>query len=843
MGIEIKAKTIFETKFSEILSNIAEELVNNRYDGISIANQLTSFTDDILISKYKDSISVKHPIALLAIGGYGRKEICPFSDIDIMVLCKEKNLETKEAVKSFFYKLWDSGLNISHSIRTFEECIHDIKDFITRISLIDSRFVCGDINLFNEYKKNIYPKLILMDRKDFIRDIFNFIDRRHKKYGDSAYLLEPNIKEGRGSLRDVQSISWIAGALAKNYSLDSLQSILSADYRHFINCYKLVLSMRICLHIISKRKNDILSFEYQDKISKMLGFKDTNRFFSSEILLRLFYNRSQKISLILTMLRKRFGNELYNQMDIKVKIRKINNDFYLLNNEIAVSNKDIFKSGDKIIEAFYIYANYGRNFNNHTIELIRRNFLNVNKKTRSSKIAITYFLQILRSKRVYETLKEMHNTGILDRFIPEFGRLRNLVINEPYHKYTVDEHTLMAIKTFEIIKNSKNSKFQAIFNIFKNYKQEIFFLSILLHDLGKSYLNHSKRVSRHEDYGYIILKSVIERLNLSYIDRKKIELLVKNHTLLSKFAFSRDIDEPETITYIADIAEDEENLSALYLITYSDMKALNPNFMTDWKEFLLESLYHKTMRYLKGVKDYPLEIIDNNLKNFIYRVPERYLISNSISIIKKDLELISEYQKDGLAVIIEDRLDGSAQLTIVAEDSPGLFLKILYVLRTFGLNIHSARLYTLNEGIVIDKIILSNWRILWWQGLEDMLKDDLKRTIYNKDKKNSLDKVQKNIFKNIHKRLIFKRFKSFIEIDNEISGNYTIVEIFAPDRLGLLLDLCSKFCEFELNISSAIINTEDDVAHDVFYIQQKNQKLSGQIILKVLNSLWETIEK
>lgn len=843
MGIEIKAKTILKTKFNEMLSDIAEELVSNRYDGISIANQLTGFTDSILISKYEDSISMKHPIALLAIGGYGRKEICPFSDIDIMVLCKEKNLETKETVRSFFYKLWDSGLNISHSIRTLEECIHDLKDFITRVSLIDSRFVCGDINLFNEYKKNIYPKLILMNRKDFIREIFNFIDKRHKKYGDSAYLLEPNIKEGRGGLRDVQCISWIAGALAKNYSLDSLKSILSTDYKYFINCYKLILSLRICLHFISRRKNDILSFEYQDKISKMLGFKDTNRFFSSEVLLRLFYNRSQKISSILTMLRKRFGNELYNQMNTKVRIRKINNDFYLLNNEITVSNKDIFKNGDKIMEAFYIYAKYGRNFNNHTIELIKRNFLNINKRTRSSKVAITYFLQILKSNRVYETLKEMHNTGILDRFIPEFGRLRNLVINEPYHRYTVDEHTLMAIKAFEIIKNSKNSKFQAIFNIFKNYRQEIFFLSILLHDLGKSYLNHSKRVSHHEDYGYIILKSVIERLNIPYIDRKKIELLVKNHTLLSKFAFSRDIDEPETITHIADIAENEENLSALYLITYSDMKALNPNFMTDWKEFLLESLYHRTMRYLKGVKDYPLEIIDSDLKNFICRVPERYLISNTISIIKKDLELISEYQKEGFAVTIENRLDGSAQLTIVAEDSPGLFLKILYVLRTFGLNIHSARLYTLDEKIVIDKIILSNWRALWWQGLEDMLKDDLKRTIYNKDKKNSLDIAQKNIFKNIHKKPLFKRFKSFIEIDNEISGNYTIVEIFAPDRLGLLLDLCNKFYEFELNISSAIINTEDNIAHDVFYVQQKNQKLSGQIILKVLNSLWETIEK
>jgi [protein-PII] uridylyltransferase len=837
-------ETMLNKRLNDLLCNKAEELVKNGFDGISVANQLTSVTDNILVSIYEDSVPAKYPIVLLAVGGYGRREICPFSDIDIMILCRNKDSETKEIVKSFFYKLWDCGLNISHSVRTFDECLFDSKDLITRISFLDSRFVFGDINLFNEYKKNIYPKLILKNRKDFIRDIFNFMDRRHKKYGDSIYLLEPNIKEGRGGLRDIQCISWIAGILTKNYSLESLKNILSYDYKHFINAYNLILGLRACLHFLTKRKNDILSFEYQDKISKLLGFKDTNRFFSSEILLRLFYNRSQKISLILSMLRKKFGAELYDQFNIfKSKIERINSDFFLLNNEITVSDKDIFKSGDKIMEAFYIYATSGRNFNNQTLDLIRRNFLNVNKKTRISKKAITFFLHILKSNRVYETLKEMHGTGILDRFIPEFGRLRNLVIHEPYHRYTVDEHTLIAIKSFEIIKNSKNSKFQTIFNILSNYGQEIFFLSILLHDLGKSYLSHSDSDVGHEDYGYIMLKSVMERLNIPYQDRRKIELIVKNHTLLSKYAFSRDMDEPETIAHIADIAENEENLSALYLITYSDMKALNPNFMTDWKKYLLDSLYHKTMKYLKGIKDYPLEIKDSNLKNFVKRVPERYLLSNTLDAVKRDLQLIHEYQREGIGISIDNRFDGSAQLTIVAEDSPGLFLKILYVLRVFGLSIHSARLYTLNEGIVIDKIILSNWSAIWWMGLEDMLKDDLKKIIYNKNDKNLFKITQKNIFNYDERRLLLRRHKSFIEIDNEISDNYSIIEIFTADRVGLLFDLCSRFCEFELNIASAIINTEDNVAYDVFYVQQNSQKLSGQKILNVLNGLWETIKK
>jgi [protein-PII] uridylyltransferase len=827
---------------NEILYKKAEELLNLNFDGIFISDKLTNIVDNHLISAFKEVIQQDCPVSLLAIGGYGRKEICPFSDIDIMVICYEKNYQINESVKSFFYRLWDKGFNISHSFRTLNECIEDSKDFFTRTSLIDSRFVIGNVKLFNVYKKEVLPRLLTKYKKDFIKEIFNALDSRHRKHGYSIYQLEPNIKDGIGGLRDVQYVSWLSKSILKTENMDALKDIiLQSEYKHFIKAHNFLLKLRICLHVLSKRKNDVLSFEYQEDVSKIMGFKNTKRFFSSEIMMRLFYRKARIIVDIQSALRKKFGQELFRHLiEARNFFKKINDSFYLQNNEIIASNRDIFRSGDKIMEAFYIYAYSGKNFSEEMVQLIKRNFLRVNKKTRYSKTAIRYFLQILKSNRVYETLRMMHDTFILDRFIPEFGNLRYLIIYEPLHKYTVDEHTLLSIKTMETLKYSTNQKFKSLFESLKNINHEVLFLSLLLHDIGKGYIkrNSQNEDGCHESLGYIILKSIMERLNISYSDRKKIELLVKNHTLLSKFAFLRDMDSIEAVAFIADIIENEENLNALYLITYSDMKSLGPNFMTDWKEYLLDNAFQKTLNYIKGIERFSIEAVKQNLKEFIYTMPNRYLISNTITSAEKDFQLTIQAKKDGFALSIEERFDGTAYLTIATKDSPGLFLKIVSVLTTYGLNIYNARLYTISSGLVIDKIFLSNWQSVWWHGLEEMIKKDLKLAIIDKKDFFKTNTYQDNYEKT---KPIFRRFKSFIEIDNEISNEYSILEIFFPDRIGLLYDITSIFYEHDLNIISAIVNTEDKIAQDVFYIQQNSRKLDTLATLNILKRLWEKL--
>jgi [protein-PII] uridylyltransferase len=857
---------------SEILCLRVEGAIRSGMSGLLISRKLTDIVDNLLISAYESAINQRSQtenkaegnkktknenpgidLALVAVGGYGRREIAPFSDIDIMLLAKKGDDITVQAAQSLLYRLWDMGINISHSFRTMNECIEDaMKDIRTRTSLVESRFLAGSETLFNEFKQDIYQKLLFKDKKEFIGGILREIERRHREYGDSVYLLEPNVKEGRGGLRDIHSISWLLKTGLRINDIEGLREILSiSDYSHFIKAYDFILKTRLCLHFISKRRNDILSFEFQDETAKNVGLKDTKRFLSSEILMRLYYKKAKNI---MDVLSKIVGicSRQYINFPIPVGIKKITDDFYLSKNEIIVKDRSLFRNTDKIFEAFHIYSITGRKFSPQVRDAIRSRFLFINKKTRSSRRAIMYFLDILKGNRVYETLREMHDTGILDRFIPEFGRLRHLVIHEPYHRYTVDEHTLLAIRNLEMLKSTHHKKLQYLTPILKGVKQETLFLSILLHDIGKG-----TPEKHHEDYGYRILKGIMERFNIEHNDRQKIEFLVKNHIVLSKLALMRDIDAPETITQLAEIVENEGNLDALYLMTYADMTAVNPNFWTEWKAYLFHDVYIRTKAHLMGITGQYLDITDREIKEFVKNMPDRYLISNTIDAINIDYQMAIMPADKRPLVSISEREDGTAEFVIVTDDMPGLFSKIVGVLGSRGLNILRARLYTGKDGLVIDKILISNWRDMWWEGMEEQIKDELRQAIGTrqeaKEVNGSLFMVHGNDERSTvnYERIISpiagsllpvsKRFESFIEIDNETSGEYTVLELFSHDRLGLLYDISTRLYTHGIDIVSAVINTEDRVARDVFYLQHGGDKLNAESVIKVLNSIQAVI--
>lgn len=841
------------------LCDMAERLIMAGANGIEAAQQLTLSVDELLVSAYKsaacyDDADMAPMLSLVAVGGYGRMELAPYSDIDIMLLAKSRAEDIMEAAQSVLYSFWDMGLNISHCFRTLNECVEDaMNDLQTRTSLIESRFLAGSEMLWGEFKQDIYQKLLFKNKKEFIGGILREIERRHKEYGDSVYLLEPNVKEGRGGLRDIHSVSWLLKAGLRVQDIEGLKKMLSPnEYSHFIKAYDFTLKTRLCLHFISKRKNDILSFDIQNETAKRLGFKDTKRFLSSEILLRLYYRKAKSIMDVLTRLMHMCGRKyVHLQGGINASgVKKVTDDFYISMNEIIVRDKDIFRNTDKILEAFYIYSFTGKKFSYQLRELLRSRFLFINKKTRSSKKAVMHFMDILKGNRVYETLREMHDTGILDRFIPEFGRLRHLVIHEPYHRYTVDEHTLIAVRNLEMLRYTKQKRLQYLADIFRNLKQEILFLAVLFHDIGKGANSQQIMIddgamlytNKHEDTGYRLLKGIFERFNIGYEDRQTIEFLVRNHVVLSKLALTRDPDAPETITQLAELVENEENLNALYLITYADMTAVNPHFWTEWKAYLFHDIYIRTRDHLLGIKRHYMDISDNGIKRFVEDMPYRYLISNTIDTINADFKMASEKKDKRPIISIKEKADGTAEFTIITDDMPGLFSRIVGVLGFRGLNILRARLYTGKSGLVVDKILVSNWRDIWWQGMEERIKEDLKDAIGR-----SQDAIGEKIY-NLSSITstsclspFSKRFESFIEIDNETSGEYTILELLSPDRLGLLYDISSQFYAYGVDIIVAVINTEDRVANDVFYLQYKNGKLSAEIIMKILNSIYPVV--
>jgi len=442
---------------------------------------------------------------------------------------------------------------------------------------------------------------------------------------------------------------------------------------------------------------------------------------------------------------------------------------------------------------------------------------------------------ILQGERVYDTLRLMHEMGILDRFIPEFGRLRCLVIYEIYHRYTVDEHSLIAVRNLETLNHTRQARLRYLGEILKRSRQDLLFFAILLHDIGKG--GYGRNGGSHEISGYQMLKAIMERFGLGPQDRGRIEFLVKNHIVLAKLALHRDSEAAETVTQLAELVENEENLDALYLVTYADMTAVNPFFWTEWKAYLFHDIYVRTKNHLHGIRAKKYSTSDEKLQGFIESMPERYVISTTSEIVQADYLLAAKVSEQVLALAVNKRPDSTAEIVVATKDKPGLFSKIVGVLRLKGLNILRARIYTSNKALALDKILLSNWSSIWWEGLEQQLREDL----YNAIVLDTPIRPERGFLK---PPFAGKRLENFIEIDNETSSSHTLLELQLADRIGLLFDISEQLFLYEIDITSAVINTEDGVARDVFYLQHNGGKLTADLILRILSRMYcSEIEK
>ena len=433
----------------------------------------------------------------------------------------------------------------------------------------------------------------------------------------------------------------------------------------------------------------------------------------------------------------------------------------------------------------------------------------------------------------------MHEGGVLGRFVPEFGALRWLVVHEPYHMYTVDEHTLLAVKNLENLKTTKYRRLDELREIMNSMKNlDLLFMALLFHDIGKAAGKH------HEEEGYRRLKNILDRFNLESGKRGMIEFLVKNHILMAKLAMTRETSDMDVIARFAESAGNLENLNALYLITYADMSAVNPHFWTSWKAYLLRDLYLATKEYLSGIKKSRTEYIRSlqlyspamkieEIIQFVDEMPERYLLLTTRSKVIADYELKKKAAEHFFSMRIDNRSDGITEVVICTKDSPGLFSGIVGYLSSKGLNILSGDIFTGKSGIVIDKISIANWKDIWWEGLEKELETGLRGIIIDE---NPVTFVQR-------KKETHSLFDLFIELDNETSNACSIIEIFTQDRLGLLYDISKVMHQKGLNIISARIQTESGLAQDVFYVQANNKKIADALIEELLSELWTLLKK
>ncbi len=822
-----------ERMIGDTLTQKAVELISSGVGGKLTAYALSAHIDTVVTDAFTQSLApFQRPpaLALLAVGGYGRSEQAPFSDVDIMLLANKKDRMTTEVAQAILYRLWDTGLHLSHSFRTLPECIEDaMSDLKTRTTLIESRLVAGTRNLFDEFKRDIYPKVLYKGKKKFLSDMMRDIEMRHRSFGESPYLLEPNVKEGRGGLRDVHSLWWLARVeLRVGDAADLLKAVPNLDLQRLLRAHDYLLKIRACLHAASGRGNDVLSFDVQDEVASMIRLRDSARYHKPEILMTFFYRKAKDIADALSKVVQFCGRRQY-AVPSYFGVKKLSQHFWVWKNEIVVRDRAVMIDPEKIMEAFSFYSTTGRRFSDQIRETVRESAQRIPRKMWLSRTITDSFLSVLGGERVYETLREMHETGILAKVIPEFGRLSHLVVHEPYHRYTVDEHSLIAVKNLEQLKLKRDPKLRHLSEIFDTVRQDILYLAALLHDVGKG------AATGHEEAGFRVIRDVLERFSLGMEERKRIEFLVRNHILLSRLTLTRDPDAPETVAQIAEVVENQENLDALYLMTYGDMSAVNPRFWTAWKAHLLHHVYALTKDHLQGVMRQYQETPDECLKQFVEDMPRRYLVSHPVDVIIRDCRLVAARQGDALAVSIDERADGTAELTLVSSDRPGLLSKVVGVLSARGFHILRARIYTGRGGLVLDKIVLSNWRDLWWDGMEGQIRAEMEKAISSTE--SDTPRLLCTLDRPVEFSPRYRRLERSLEFDNETSLEYTLLEIVLPDRIGLLHDITARLHLSNVDLISAVINTEEAVARDVFYLQEQGAKLSFETIMRLLASL------
>ncbi|MCI4625728.1 MAG: [protein-PII] uridylyltransferase [Candidatus Magnetoovum sp. WYHC-5] len=822
-----------------MLKDKLNAMLSSNVPGRNIAYYISRHMDKQIVKALPADFN-KSEFAIYAIGGYGRKEMSPYSDVDIMLLAKDR-LDTSYMEK-VYYSLIDSGLEISHSFRTIDECIHEAKkDVKTRTSMLDSRFIAGSTALDALFQKQVYPALSYHKKgsQALFREMMEELKNRYKKYGSSPFLLEPDLKYSKGGLRDVHDALWVARVFLNVIEFEQLHSLISAEsFKSLCKAHDFILSMRIALHIVTGRDNNALSFEHQEGVARLLGIRASRKFQASERLLRRYYIRARAVADINDYIRSTAAKGFIN-IKSNFAVFKINNIFSISRNKLMINNLAFIKKDPvQILEAYLLYAKKGKVFTRFLREHISKNLLLIDKAFRSDKRAVRVFLEILQSERVYLTLKMMQKDGVLDRFIPEFGALRFLVVHEPYHIYTVDEHTLLTIKALEALSRPYNNTEGAGFaNIFRNFKDKyLLYLSLLFHDIGKS------QGRLHTTAGYKALFTIFERLQLEHSKRATVEFLVQNHILIYGIALNKDTEDYETIAQFIDTVNDEYLLDALLLVTYGDMCAVNPEFLTSWKRNLLLSLYNISKKYIKGIKETPNEYIQTLISKstnssegfqaFLKFMPERYFLTSTIHDIGYDFTLFTEYKEKGFSFGVKKKRDNTDEITIIAADRPGLLSDILGVFSLRRLNIISLRTFNSTEGFIVDRVVVSNYRQMWWEGMDELLKEETADIIQGR----------REIRLPQRKYIINSRFSPFINMDNESSAFYILIETFSQDRIGLLRDITGVFSNEGFNIAMARVNTESDVAMDVFYINKTIDNSSLLKLVRVIAELWEVLQ-
>lgn len=833
--------------------------------GLTITRAYTRFCDGILTALFKavsGDVPAGDHIALVALGGYGRGELNIRSDIDLMLLYKKRITPRVELLtQRMLYILWDAGRDVGFSIRSIGECCSLAKeDSKTMTSLLDARYLLGSRELFSELAEEVKTRIFTgRALRNFVEEKVEERQSRHEKYGGSVYILEPNVKEGEGGLRDIHTAGWVVRAKNEGRFEPLLMGLLteeeergiseSTDFLHWI---------RNELHFSTGRKKDQLSFDDQERIAELRGHKKTDYELAVEAFMRGYYCHASNIKSLTSLILSRCLRKKDPAFTFMRKRSRVDRDFVIEGGLLRVEGDGVFeKDPASIIRVFEYSQAYGVALSHAMKDLLLGGVASIDEGTRLSPLAARSFMNILKGGKVYETLSLMHNLKILERYIPEFGAIACRVQHDLYHVYTVDTHSLFAIRELERLKTAYKGEFTLLSTIFEEVENpEILYLSVLLHDVGKA------MGKGHAEKGASLAPSVCKRLGLKEEETGLVTFLVRNHLLLADTAQYRDMHDEKLVIEFAKKVGSPQRLKLLYLLTFADVRAVGPEVWSQWKGALFRELFFRALTVLERgsfevedaeikiprIKDKVKEILkeeipDDTVEGYFRLLPPRYYLSNSPESIASHIKIVKSLASAPLVVNVEQvRERDYTEIIVCTHDLHGLFAMITGVMASNSINILGAQINTLKNGIALDVLQVTT-------ALGELLSDPLKLKKMENDLADVISgKVRVEwLVRKVRPSILDKKVKpkvpTRVEIDNEVSDVFTVVDIHTQDRLGLLYRITSTITNRGLYIHIAKISTKGDEAADIFYIKdifgQKiyNPQLLESIETSLVNAL------
>jgi [protein-PII] uridylyltransferase len=830
-----------------------ERLWEQGLTGHSLLRSHSRLVDEFILESFQTSekAGAGESVSLVALGGYGRQELFPFSDIDLMILYRPAaGEEVGKITDAILYPLWDAGFDVGHGVRTVEESIeHAGSDFFFRVAMLDARLIGGSQLLFFELLSSYKEKFVEGEREEFVRSMKIFRDERRTRFGSHSYLLEPNIKEGKGGMRDIQAMLWTAKVV---FGLEGLTGIVNAgilleqEQTDFVNSWESLIRIRNRLHYISKRKNDQLYFEQQEELALALGYKPRKGALGVEVFMQEMYAHLQTVAVITDLFFEHVDEVLglAGKGEGQGRDRVIEKGVELRNGfvNLTATQEDLQARPYLLMRVFLASARLGAPVHHRARKTIAANLDLITDRVRTSSRMSKAFIDILESAQdVLSVLELMLETGLLVAYVPEFGRILSLAQHDIYHIYTVDRHLLQTVGELHKVIEREKHLYQTLAS------PHILLVAALFHDIGKGV--HSD----HSVVGAELVTEIGHRLGFNEEENSCLCFLVRYHLFVPENALRRDLNDGGFIRRCAETIGTADRLTMLYLLSIADSKATGPSAWSHWKAALMQEMFLRIRPYLEfahfdhkgvGVIDRQMEqgVIwlraqvadllssEEGLLMDVDDLSADYLLTFAPETVAEHMRIHRDYYRvirQKSLIFATDKKD-KWSLLVVSTDQPGFLAKICGVMALHNLMVLKAQIFTWSDDTVVDVIEVRcsdglKFKERDWQALNQ----DLDLAISHR--LGLGHRLYQKLASTSRRKELQGRQESRVVIDNDTSETYTVIEVYAPDRPGQLYHITQTLADFGINIHKAFIATEVERLIDVFYVlDMRKEKIVDQ---------------